>query len=143
MLGRLARDRTSVLDTLSCQDMLRIRRMLLGWKELSLFFCLAYVVQVSLPYISVLTTQALYTTILVFTVSLGLVHTRKLRRASVVAAFPILLSISVSKERLSVMVEPSKICELFNDIELIVIDGDGWQFHCILPHDVCLLQTDG
>ena len=99
-------DRTSVLDTLSCQDMPRIRQMLLRWKELSLFSCLAYVVLFSLPYISVLTTQALYTTNLVFTVSLGLVHTREVRRASVVAAFPILLSISVSKERLSVMMEP-------------------------------------
>ena len=65
MLGRLARDRTSVLDNLSCQDMPRIRRMLLRWKELGLFSCLAYVVQVSLPYISALATQALYTTILV------------------------------------------------------------------------------
>ena len=37
----------------------------------------------------------------------------------------------------------AKICELFNNIELIVIDGDGWQFHCILPQDVCLLETDG
>ena len=35
----------------------------------------------------------------------GVVHTREVRRASIVAAFPILLSISVSKERLSVMVE--------------------------------------
>ena len=52
-------------------------------------------------------TQALYTAILVFTVSLGFVHTLVVRRASVVAAFPILLSISVSRERLSVMVEPS------------------------------------
>ena len=78
----------------------RIPRMLLRWKELSLFSCLAYVVHVSLPYISVLTTQALYTTILVFTVSFGLVHTRE------VAAFPILLLVSVSKERLPVMVEP-------------------------------------
>ena len=73
---------------------------------MSLSSCLAYVVHVSLPYISVLTTQALYTTILVFTVSLGLVHTREVRRASVVAAFPILLSILVSKERLLVMAEP-------------------------------------
>ena len=48
--------------------------------------------------VHVLTTQALYTTILVFTVSLGLVHTHEVRRASVEAAFPILLSISVSKE---------------------------------------------
>ena len=76
---------------------------------MSLFSCLAYVVHVSLPYISVLTTQALYTTILVFTVSLRLVHTREVKRASVVAAFPILLSISVSKERLPVMVEPSYV----------------------------------
>ena len=37
----------------------------------------------------------------------------------------------------------AKIRELSNDIELIAIDGDGWQFHCILPQDVCLLQTDG
>ena len=36
----------------------------------------------------------------------------------------------------------AKICELFNYIELIVIDGDGWQFHCILLQDVCLLQAD-
>ena len=106
MLGRLARDRTLVLDTLSCQDMPRIQLMLPRWKELSLFSCLAYVVHVSLPYVSVLTTQALCTTILVFSVSLGLVHTHEVRRASVVAAFPILLSISVSKERLLVMVEP-------------------------------------
>ena len=101
MLGRLARDRTSALDTLSCQDMPRIRRILLGWKELSRFSCLAYVVHVSLLYVSVLTTQTLYTTILVFTVNLGLVHTREVRQASVVAAFPILLSISVSKESCS------------------------------------------
>ena len=44
--------------------------------------------------------------ILVFTVSLAIVHTREVRPASVVAAFPILLSISVSKERFSVTVEP-------------------------------------
>ena len=137
MLGRFARHRTSVLDTLSCQNMSRVRRMLLRWKELSLFSCLAnvvhvslpyiicgprlaaihhmwstshcrtsYVVHVSLPHINVLTTQALYTIILVFIVNLGLVHTREMRRASVVAAFPILLFITMSKERLSVMVQP-------------------------------------
>ena len=137
MLGRLARNRTSVLDTLSCKNMPRIRWMLLRWKELSLFSCLAYVVHVTLPYIicgprlaavhhmwstsryrtsyvvhvslphiSVLTTQALFTTILVFTVSLGLVHNHEVRRAGIVSAFPVLLLISVSKERLSVMVEP-------------------------------------
>ena len=37
---------------------------------------------------------------------LGACHTRAVRRARVEAAFPILLSISASKERLSVMVEP-------------------------------------
>ena len=37
---------------------------------------------------------------------LGLVHTRAVRRARVEAAFPILLLISASNERLSVMVEP-------------------------------------
>ena len=72
---------------------------------------------------------------------MGLVHTREERRASVVAAFPILLSIYVQGEIVGDGV--AKICELFNDIELIVIDGDGWQFHCILLQDVCLLQTDG
>ena len=54
---------------------------------LSLFSCLAYVVHVSLPHINVLTTQALYTMILVFTVNSGLVNTCELRRVSVVAAF--------------------------------------------------------
>ena len=117
--------------------------MLLRWKALSLFsyLYLAYVVHVSLPYISVLTTQALYTTILVFTVSLGLIHTREVRRASVVAAFLILSSICVQEE--VVGDGGAKICELFNDIGLVVIYGDGWQFHCIRPQDVCLLQTDG
>ena len=44
--------------------------------------------------------------VVVFTGSLGLVHTRAVRRARVEAGFPILLSISASNERLSVMVEP-------------------------------------
>ena len=39
-------------------------------------------------------------------INLGLVHDREMRQASDVAAFSILLLISVSKERLSVMVEP-------------------------------------
>lgn len=68
-----------------------MRRILLRWKVLSLLSCLVYVVHVSLPYRTVLMTQALYTTIFVFTVSLAFVHTRVVRRASVVAAFPILL----------------------------------------------------
>ena len=107
MLGRPALDRTSVLllGTLSCHDIPRMRRMLVVWKVFRRLSCLAYVVHVSLPYISVRMAQALYTAILVFTISLGLVHTRVVRRARVVAAFPIFLSISTSRERLSVMVE--------------------------------------
>ena len=80
--------------------------MLLMWKMFKRLSCLAYVVHVSLPYNSVLMTQALYTAILVFTVSLGLVHTCVVRRPAVLTAFPILLSISTSRERLSIMVEP-------------------------------------
>ena len=77
-------------------------------KELSLFSYLATVVHVSLPNISVLKHRhgVLPSWSTIFTISLGLVHTREVRQASVVAAFPILLSISVSKERLSVTVEP-------------------------------------
>ena len=78
---------------------------------------------------------------MVFIVSLGLVHTREVRQASIVDAFPILINLSVQGE--VVGDDGAEICEVFNDIELIVIDGDGWQFHCILPQDVCLLQTDG
>ena len=80
--------------------------MLLRCNGLSRLSCPAYVVYVSLPYSNVLITQALQTAIFVFTDSLGLVQTRAVRRARVVAAFPIILSNSASKERLSVMVEP-------------------------------------
>ena len=43
---------------LSCQDIPRIRRILLRWNVLSLLSCPAYVVHVSLPYSNVLMTQA-------------------------------------------------------------------------------------
>ena len=49
IMGRPARDRTSALVTFSCQDITRIRRMLLRWNELSLLSCPAYIVHVSLP----------------------------------------------------------------------------------------------
>ena len=112
--------------------------MRLRWEELSLFSCLAYVVQVSL-----LTIQALYMAILVFIVNLGLVHTREVRRANVVATFPnLLIDLSVQGEVASDS-GVKNLCELFNDIELVVIDVDGWQFDCILPHDVALYETDG
>ena len=106
MLGRPARDKNSVLGTLSCHDIARMRRRLLMWKVVRRLSCLVYVVHVSLPYSSVLITQALYTAILVFLVNLELVHTRDVGRARVVAAFPILLSSSVSRERLLVIAEP-------------------------------------
>ena len=83
--------------------------MLLRWNELSLLSCPAYIVHVSLPYRNVLITQALQTAIFVFTDSLGLDHARAVRRERVEAAFPILLSISAYKERLSVMVEPRQV----------------------------------
>ena len=75
MLGRPARDRTSLLGTLSCHDIPRMRRRLLMWKVFRRLSCLAYVVHVSLPYSSVLMTQALYTAILVLVINLGLIHT--------------------------------------------------------------------
>ena len=105
-VGRPARDQTLALVTLSYQDMPRIWRRLLMWKVLSFLSCFAYVVHVSLAYNNVLMTQALYTAIFVLLVSYGFVQTRFLRRASVVAALPILWLISVSRERLSVTVEP-------------------------------------
>lgn len=50
--------------------------------------------------------QALYTAILVLVFSVGFVQTLFESRARVDVAFPILLSSSTSKERLSVMVDP-------------------------------------
>lgn len=97
-------------------------------------FSLLYVVHVSLLYNNVPSTQALYTAILVFTVSLGFVHTRFVSLASVVDIFPILLSISAS------------IVGLFTDGkreigELMVRLARGLM-DCF-DEDVCLLQTDG
>ena len=101
-----ARDRTSVLVILSCQNEPNMRRRLLRWKVLSLFSWRGYVVHVSLPYNKVLSTQTLYTAIFGVVVNLTFVHTLDLRRARVVAAFQILLSISALRERLSAMVDP-------------------------------------
>ena len=74
--------------------------MLLRWNVLSLISCSAYVVHVSLPYSNEPITNALLTAIVVFTDSLGHVHTRSVRRDRVEATFPIIFSISPSKERL-------------------------------------------
>ena len=51
--GKTSTSQTSALVILSCQDILRIRRMFLRWNVLSLLSCPAYVVRVSLPYINV------------------------------------------------------------------------------------------
>ena len=56
ILGRPVRDIISPLDTVAFQDMPRIQRILLRWKMLSGFSCLAHVAHVSLPYSSVLVT---------------------------------------------------------------------------------------
>ena len=111
MLGRPARDRTSVLGILSCHvhNIPRMPQRLLMWKVFRSLSFQVYVVHVSLPYSSVLITQALYTAILVFVVNLGLVHTHVVRRARVAAAFLILLSSSVTRERLLVIVEPRNV----------------------------------
>ena len=69
-------------------------------------YLLPGIVHVSLPYSNVLIIQAMWTAIFVFTARLALVLTRDVRQARVEAAFPILLPISASNERLSVMVEP-------------------------------------
>ena len=62
MLGRFALSRTSVLETLSCQAMFKMRLRLRRWKVLSLCSCRACSTQDSLPYRSVLSTQALLET---------------------------------------------------------------------------------
>ena len=64
-----------------------------------------------------------------------------MRRARVEAAFPILLLLSASKERLSVMVEP--VGELADSIEFIVVDSNDRRCFCILSQDIPLTQTDG
>ena len=83
--------------------------MLLRWNVLNLLSCPACVVHVSLPYSNLVITQAMLTAIFVLTDCLGLVHTRAVPRARVEAAFPILLLISASNERLSVMVEKREV----------------------------------
>jgi len=58
-----------------------------------------------LPYNKVLTTQVLYTVIFADTVSLVLAPGWFVGRAMVVAAFPIFLLISLSREKFSVIVD--------------------------------------
>ena len=77
-----------------------------GRTSCSLFSCMACVVHVSLRYSSLLIIQALYIAIFVLTENLEFSHTRVVRRTNVVAAFPILLPISLSREKLLLIVDP-------------------------------------
>ena len=65
-----------------------------------------------------------------------------MRRARVEAAFPILLSISASNKRLSVMVG-AEVGELADSIEFVVVNANDRQCFFVLSHDIRLLQTDG
>ena len=70
------------------------------------------------PQRSVLRTQAVYTCIVVRTVSLLLFHTRLVSLDSVVTALPMRLFSSASKERLSATV----VHEFMDDLQHIAID---------------------
>ena len=106
--------------------------MLLRWNVLNLLSCPAYVVHVSLPHSNVDRHMCLHR-------QLG----AAVRRARDEAAFPILLSISVFNERLSVMMEPRPVGELADSIEFVVVNANDRWCLCILSQDIRLLQTDG
>ena len=120
----------SVLGTLSCQEMWWIRRRQRRWKVLNFLSCWAQVVQVLLPCSSVLRTQALYTAIFVFVESLRFSQTRVVRRASVVAAFPIRLLSSTSIQRQVVRDGWPKVGKLVDSFQLVIINGGlCWERH--------------
>ena len=109
------------------------------WKVLSLLFCLAYVFHDSLAYNNVLMTQPLYTAIFVLFVSFGFVQTRVVRRASVVAALPIPWLMSVSRERLSVTVEPRYVnCRTASSSYSSMVMSGGVSVSC--PKTVVFLR---
>ena len=94
IVGMSLHDRTLVLGALSFQEIFRI---CLGYTS-CWASCPAYVEQVSLSYSSVLKTQALYTTILVYAVSLSFSQTCVAKYANT-KALSIYLLISASKLR--------------------------------------------
>ena len=65
-----------------------------------------------------------------------------MRRARVEAAFPILLSISASNERLSGD-GGAAVGELAYIIEFVVMNANDRRCLCVLSQDIRLLQTDG
>ena len=95
------------------------------WKVFRRLSCVAYVIHVSLPYTSVLMTQAMYTAILVVTVSLGFVpHTCCEARKDCGCLPDSLVDLHVQRE--VVGDGGAEVRELMDCIELIIIDGNGW-----------------
>lgn len=94
-----ARSSTSALLTLSCRLVFRRRPRQRGWKSLSRFSCLAWVVQHSLVYRRVLSTQAWLTRSLVFFISWLFSHTRLLTFDIAAAALALQVLIFLFNER--------------------------------------------
>ena len=81
--------------------------------------------------------MAMWTAIFVFTDSVGLVHTRAVRRVRVEAAFPILLAISASSDG------GAAVGELADSIEFVVVNANNRLCLCVLSQDMRIIQTDG
>ena len=86
--------------------------------------------------------QALYTAILVGVVSFGFSQTWVVRCPRVVAALPMRLLIIIVEGQVFTD-GGSQACELVYDVELVVINGDGWWSVHILAQHVGLFQADG
>ena len=110
MVGRPAQDKTSTLVTLSCRICPICSKCFLGgrsWGPFPVWYtCMWSMSRCHNNTCKVLRMQALYTAIFVFTVKLRFDHTWDVGRVSVVTAFLTLLLISVSRERLLVIVDP-------------------------------------
>lgn len=115
--------------------------MLLMWKLFRRLSCPAYVVHVSLPYSSVLTTQASYTAILGFTVSLGLVHTCVVRHVQGLWLPSRSVELCIQGEVVSD--GGAKVGEPMDHIMLVVVDSDGWWCLSTLSQDASLFQANG
>ena len=105
MVGMPALSNPALFVTLSLHEMTRMRLKQRIWKLLCLLSCRERRVQDVMLYRRVLTTRALYTCIVVCSVSWLFVKTLFVSLESVVAAFPMRLLSSVSRE-MSVVVEP-------------------------------------
>ena len=63
-----------------------------------------------------------------------------MKRANVVAAFPILSSISGSRDRLLRTVDPTELDQTF---KVVAVDGDRWWHIYTLSQDFPHVQSDG